>query len=768
MADAPPLPHLRFERTSHENPRRTRRPPFSEAPADPAGHGRRIRKQVEEAEADRDSEPGFDPRLLLKLEVDNPDPDLFDPIPGLTLAGQEGKTLLLLFADEAGLNEFKARLTQLAAGETPTRKEILFAVKSVGGWTREDRIGQALSAEGLPSTRAVVDVELWPLEFVHQRQAMLDHFRRWCASVGAHVLDTLHRSSVVVVRVEVEPPVLERVLLLRDVRNVDLPPRFGLDFGLLGVSLGRLVPPGPPRANALTIGVLDSGIVANHPLLAPAVGDAQSFTEEAPAFDEHGHGTHVAGLALYGDVEAAASDDGFVANFRILSGRVTDAGDSLDSTFLENRVASAVRYFVESYGCRIFNLSFADRRRVYRGGHVGHVAAVLDELALEHDVLFVVPTGNFRGGDPQPRWRAAYPDYLFRDDAKLLDPGPAVNVLTVGSLARHEVSRMAQRYPHDPNYAPVARRDQPSPFTRTGPGAGGSIKPDVVEYGGNWTADVRGGDAMNFTALAELSLSRDFAGGNLFALHGGTSQAAPKITNLAAHLLAANPDSSPNRLRSLIAAHAEVPAAAIELFGENTDNLRFSVGYGRPRRDTAIGSREDCVTLWADDALEDDQYHYYELPIPDDFIKPPARRERRITVAVAHMPAVRRTRFDYRANRLDFRIVRAANIDEVDAIYQKGANAKPIKEPGGITPGPRLRDNGTLQCATWRIRQVDRSWSERRPFVIVSSRPPVWGRTDGRTQAYSIAVVIEDSAGADVRLYTQIRQQLRTRVRVRT
>lgn len=719
-------------------------------------------------EADPDVEPGFDPRLLLKLEVDNPDPDLFDPVPGLTLVGQEGKTLLILFADEAGLNEFKARLAQLEAGETPTRKEILFAVKSVGGWTREDRIGQALAAEGFPATRAVLDVELWPLEFPHQRQAMLDHFRRWCATAGARVLDTLHRSSVVVVRVELEPSVLERVLHLRDVRNVDLPPKFGLDFGLLGVSLGQVDLPSPPRANALSIGVLDSGIVANHPLLAPAVGDAQSFTEDAPAFDEHGHGTHVAGLALYGDVEAVAASKRFVANFRILSGRITDAGETLDSTFLENRVSSAVKYFVENYDCRIFNLSFADKRRVYRGGHVGHVAAVLDELALEFNALFVVPTGNFQGGDHQPRWRAGYPDYLFRDDAKLLDPGPAVNVLTVGSLAKHEVSRMAQKYPQDPNYAPVARRDQPSPFTRTGPGTGGSIKPDVVEYGGNWTADIRGGDALNFTALAELSLNRDFAGGNLFVLQAGTSQAAPKITNLAAHLLAANPDCGPNRLRCLIAAHAEVPQATLELFGENVDNLRFSVGYGRPRRDTAIGSREDCVTLWADDALEDDQYHYYELPIPDDFIKPPARRRRRITVAVAHMPAVRRTRFDYRANRLDFRIVRAASIDEVDAVYQKGANEKPIKEPGRITPGPRLRDSGTLQCATWEIRQVDQSWSERRPFVVVSSRPPVWGRAEGRTQPYSIAVVIEDSAGADVRLYTQIRQQLRTRVRVRT
>lgn len=759
--------HLRFERTQHENPRRPRGGPRTDPPQDPAGHGRRIREEVEQVQASPAQEPGFDPRLLLKLEVENPDPRLFDPIPGITLVGQEGRTLLVLFADNSGLAEFKRRLAQLEAGEKPTRKEILYAVKSVSHWGRDDRLGQALRAQGVPTATSVVDVELWPLELTPQRRLMLDTFRGWCGSVGAQVLDVLNRRSVIVARVSCEPDVLERILHHRDVREVDLPPVYGFDFNLLHVPVTEISGPDAPAGGAPVVGVLDTGVVQSHPLLAPALGDAQSFTPGASAEDEAGHGTHVAGLALYGDVQQAAKDDAFVAHFRILSGRVSDPGDGIQSAFLENRVAAAVKYFVENYDCRLFNLSFADELRVYQGGHVNHLAALLDELALEYAVLFVVPTGNFRGGDPAPRWRQGYPDYLFREDARVLDPAPAVNVLTVGSLARNELPRMAQRHAKDPGYVPVARRDQPSPFTRTGPGAGGAIKPDVVEYGGNWSADVRGGDALDRNSLGELSLNRNFAGGNLFVLDGGTSQAAPKVTNLAAHILRTNPEASPDLIRSLIAAHARIPTASYEILGGESDKLRFCVGYGLPRREASVASSEDCVTLWAEDSLEDDQYHYYELPIPDDFLKQPARRDRWITVAVAHMPPVRRTRFDYRANRLDFRIVRATDIDKIESIYRKGADAKPIKEPGGVTPGPSLRDAGTLQCAHWHIKQLDKSWRERRPFVVVSSRPPVWGRAEGRQQRYSLVVVIEDSASADVKLYTQIELQLRARARVR-
>ena len=64
----------------------------------------------------------------------------------------------------------------------------------------------------------------------------------------------------------------------------------------------------------------------------------------------------------------------------------------------ERLVVSQMREIVRElyeHGCRIFNISLGDRRRVYRGAKVGTWTAVLDELARELDVLFVVSAGNY-------------------------------------------------------------------------------------------------------------------------------------------------------------------------------------------------------------------------------------------------------------------------------------------------------------------------------------------------------------------------------------
>ena len=154
------------------------------------------------------------------------------------------------------------------------------------------------------------------------------------------------------------------------------------------------------------------------------------------------------------------------------------------------------------------------------------LAVTLDALSRELDVLFVVPTGNYEGDDTGPGdWGAEYPGYLTADASTLLDPAPALSALTVGSLARNERN---SRWPNDPGYRPVARSDQPSPFTRHGPSVNDAIKPDIVDYGGNMMLDARAGSRpMNGAhGAGELSTSHRFAAGQPFAEDSGTSFAA--------------------------------------------------------------------------------------------------------------------------------------------------------------------------------------------------------------------------------------------------
>ena len=355
--------------------------------------------------------------------------------------------------------------------------------------------------------------------------------------------------------------------------------------------------PSPPD-QAPGIVVLDSGLAAGHPVLDPAVGDSQSFVAGASPADRHGHGTFVAGIALYDDVAAHLQNRRFEPRLRLFSGRVLDDQNAADPQLIENRVEQAVRHFREECDCRVFNLSYGDLNKPYQGRHVSGLAVTLDALSRELDVLFVVPTGNFDGDEAGPSdWRGECPGCLTAPGAALIDPAPALNALTVGSLARNGQN---PRWPDDPAYQPVARTDQPSPFTRHGPSVNGAIKPDLVDYGGNWMIDARtgGGLAAGRQGVGELSTNGSFTTQNPFREDSGTSFSAPKVAHAAARILGEIPEAGVDLCRALLVAHARTPPACSDLLPDD-EAIRNVTGYGFVDRSALHRSAEDCVTLWA-------------------------------------------------------------------------------------------------------------------------------------------------------------------------
>ncbi|MCZ7625067.1 MAG: hypothetical protein M5R38_03865 [Candidatus Methylomirabilis sp.] len=59
-------------------------------------------------------------------------------------------------------------------------------------------------------------------------------------------------------------------------------------------------------------------------------------------------------------------------------------------------------------------------------------------------------------------------------------------------------------------------------------------------------------------------------------------------------------------------------------------------GYGRPDLDVARASEEARVVLYAESTLAFDNFHIYEVPIPDELID--ENGTRRITVTLAYDP----------------------------------------------------------------------------------------------------------------------------------
>lgn len=769
-----PHQHIRIAREEPTNERKPRKPQPKRAPADPRGFGARLKQSLEAAFASDTSSHGYDDRRLLKLRVEAGfRPDDLAALPGVEVVSQEDKSLVLAFADARGRDLFEQRLTQLAKNGVTTRKEIFFALQAFENWTPDDRKGAALAKFGAPTgTPFAIDVELWPLAKPAERAALCDAFDAFLQGSGMERLDRLDRPSLLVYRVRTTRQGLDVLLAHRDVRLVDLPPSYGLETELLTSDINELPPIGQFADGAASVAVLDSGVTAGHPVLAPAVGDTEDFVPPRGLMgDSSGHGTRVAGLALYGDVEACLRSKRFVPELRLLSGRVfADNGD--DATqFVEKSVEEAVRRFHDQYDCRVFCLSYGDANKVYDGRHVRGLAYTLDNLSRELGVLFVVPTGNLRSDELPVDPRAAYPAYLLEDAARLLDPATALNALTVGGLSRFEASALAKRWPNDAGNTPIAHTDQPAPFTRSGPSVGNAIKPDLVAHAGN-LATRRSTSGLEDRRLGVLSCSKDFSTGHPFNEDIGTSYAAPQLAHAAARLLNHLRAASANLLRATLAVHASWPGAAIDLFRSaagkpDTATLTRLVGYGQIRPDALFESLDNAVTLYAEDTLPDNHHHFYELPMPED-LWTPGKRTRVIGVAVAYSPGVRTTRIDYRATQMQFRLVRGESLDDVSAWYRKARadDAGEVNEYGnGRNVSSRLRDGGTLQCSTWTLptaRGASSKW-----FVVVTRHDANWSDVKDATEPYALAITIQDRENASAQLYVQIQQQIQQRAQMR-
>ena len=774
-------PHLQLTREEPVTERRPRsgfgsRPP----PANVRDHGESLRKRLRTArEGAAANLGGYDKRRLIKVELeDKVQPEtVAKALGGIDVVSQEEGTLVLAFATEEELEEFEAKLTSLAAGGTVTYRNVLYALKDLGHWTAEDRMGWALQQDGLPEDETfVLDVELWPLARGDEADRLRGGFEAWLEEEDGQVVDSVRQPYLTVFRIRCSRELAENLLLHRDVRTVDLPPRIGLEDALVFANVKQLNAVSGPPIDAPGIVVLDSGVTAGHPVLAPAVGDAQSFLDGESPDDQHGHGTFVSCIALYNDVANCLSKRSFVPDLRLFSGRVLDQHSKGDTALIENQVEQAVRYFADEYDCRIFNLSYGDLNKPYRGRHVAGLAVTLDALSRDLGVLFVVPTGNFMGTEDGPDdWYGEYPHYLTGESATLLDPAPALNALTVGSIARHERNEI---WPNDPGYRAVARVEQPSPFTRHGPSVNRAIKPDLVDFGGNLMVDVRAnGQVMTGrTGVGELSASHTFATSPPFREDSGTSFAAPRVAHAAAIILSALPHASVDLCRALLAAHAKTPDACEHLFAGNGESLRDVTGYGLVDRSALYRSLDDCVTLWAEESIGDRKHHFYEIPIPNEFWSG-GTRTREITVSLAYRPDVRTTRIDYRAGRISFKFVQAQSLDEVAKRFDAAVDKDTTEDIGERSSGRMIpemtRSRGTLQASTWRFTRPSTSVRESSWFVVVTRNDPVWGRNlSSEKESYALTVTLADRLagrllGSSLYLQARARIEARTRARLR-
>jgi len=142
-------------------------------------------------------------------------------------------------------------------------------------------------------------------------------FRHRCFFKSKLFIGWLNSYNFCLLKIKTNKQILDDILELREVAHVDRPPKIRIETSL-NSDIGDFKIDENPPDGAAGILIVDSGILSSHPLLSNAVGDeivvptinSSQVLEDKP-YDDIGHGTQVAGIALYGDVEECINNQVF-------------------------------------------------------------------------------------------------------------------------------------------------------------------------------------------------------------------------------------------------------------------------------------------------------------------------------------------------------------------------------------------------------------------------------------------------------------------------
>ena len=773
----PRYEHIQMARLPERLPRR-KKPGFGSIPSRESGaHGARLARELASAIATQQAarRPEFvDPALILTVHMSGALQEQAWEQMGLRVLSSDSDRTLVLCSSAADLREVMRKIEAYSAGAggraNPQYADLVANIENIGTVRPQDRLGKSLRETGfaepedfVESTEYVLDVELWDIGLRGLRERKLNEIRMLLTNLGGAELCRYLGPSISMLRLRGNGLLVRAVLQVVEIASIDLPPQADSDTSAL-VELGLADLPEllPDPDEPPLIGVIDSGISA-HPLLRGAVVAQIGVPGNLGTADEWGHGTAVAGIALFGDLRNQIAGGALARAARLCVAKVTnDQGDFDEYSLVPAQMREAIQRLRAEQGCRIFVCSLADRHSTYAGGKVGAWAATLDELARELDVLIIVAAGNRtpRLGQAVEEGVTAYPEYLLEPANRLFEPGGAVNVLTVGSLSHGPGLDAALA--DDLNVRPITQEYEPSPFTRVGPGIGGGLKPDLVEVGGTLVFDavtrsLKGGQQMASAGVVTLHhryLVR------LLTSCSGTSYAAPLVAHTAAQILKLMPQASANLVRALLAGSAQVPVEASQrLLLEGSENASNVCGHGRPDLNRAGFSDDARVVLYAQDALQSDHFAVYRIPVPLPFQTEKGRRT--VTVTLAYDPPVRHTRNDYAGLSMGFRLLRGCTQEQVFEHFKWRPKSEAFPEiekkyQCDLKPAITQRERGTLQRASVSFqRDIAKFGSD---YFLVVRCESGWAPQETEQR---FAVVVELAHEAEVQLYQHLRQRVR-------
>jgi len=482
------------------------------------------------------------------------------------------------------------------------------------------------------------------------------------------------------------------------------------------------------QQSTIAICLLDTGVNINHPLLN-AIIPINNLDAIEPHWDRQdthlqGHGTPMAGLAVYGDLSDVLPGNQPVRIFHHIESikiieRAQPNKPELYGAITQEAVARGEVINPNYKRMVCMAVTSADLAHL---GQPSSWSAAIDQLTFgsvddpNETTLFFISGGNIPIDD-----RINFP--IANETASIEDPAQAFNAITVGAYTLKDQIDL-QRFPAAlllSQHGEMASCNTTSlPWLQEWP-----RKPDIVMEGGNH--GIHNGSLIDPDSLQLLTTGKGGLGRPWFSAFGDTSAATALATKFAAELYYYYPNYWPETIRGLIIHSANWTPAMLgghqinDLNPNQKLKLIASVGYGVPHFERARYSASNSLSLiiqgvlkpykFEESRVKTDEFHLLDLPWPVEALQEMLETSVQLKVTLSYFiePNPGNKQYEmassYRSHGLRFKMIDTYESDEAFAarISRETRNEEYLAEGREHwILGSQIRDKGSIHKDIWQ------------------------------------------------------------------
>lgn len=539
--------------------------------------------------------------------------------------------------------------------------------------------------------------------------------------------------------------------------------------------------------NSVIICIMDTGVNRGHPLLQDFLpdGNMDSVNPEwgNADTDSLGHGTPMAGTALYGDLTDLLQDTSNIEIFhRLESIKLIHPNNphqpELYGAVTEEAVARAIILNSENKRILTMAVTATDGRDK---GKPSSWSSSVDKIAFGESgtsngkFLFCISSGNTAIFNPNE-----YPQRNFEES--IHDPAQAFNVLTIGSFTHKTIIDQAQFIGATP-LVPTGGMS-PSNSTSLMWENSWALKPELVMEGGNY--GVHNDGLIDPDSLRVLSVGKNFRTEPLHSF-GDTSGATALASRYAAMLTSQYPTLWPETIKGLLVHSADWTNEMLgnrkiqELNNAEQRDLLRTFGYGVPDFQKAVRSANNSLTLISQETLspyildkgtvKTNEMHLHDLPWPSEVLTGLFDSEVTLTATLCYFiepnPGNKQysKSYYYQSYGLRFKMIDSG--ESVGHFRERVNREARLEDQGGSYSGEswiignKVRDKGSIHKDIWKGTAADLATRN----VIAIFPVNGWWRTRKKLMRYnnqvrySLILSIE-SPDDTVDLYNPILNQI--------